>query len=133
VVAQLANTTLWIYLQVILPTATPAQVLEAIQQKLEANSIALPLLQWITDNDIDGEVFQTLQSTTLIELGVASLGVQVHILSLQGRVSNTPVSPPAMRQMLTVWLISCKPCNTVILCLCQPYSGLLDFRHKARA
>jgi hypothetical protein len=88
--------------QLVLPTATPAQVVEAIQQKLEASSVALPSLQWVIDHDINGEVFQTLTSATLIELGVASLGVRVHILSLQRNVSNTSVSPPAMRKMLMV-------------------------------
>ena len=60
--------------KVVPSTATPAEVL-AVQQKLEANGITLPSLQWVQDHDINGKVFQTLTSSALIvELGVASLG-----------------------------------------------------------
>ncbi|ELR22461.1 uncharacterized protein ACA1_256020 [Acanthamoeba castellanii str. Neff] len=80
-------------------TATPAEVLEAITSHLTAKKIVLPPLDWITDNDIDGEVFQTLTTENLHDLGVSSLGARMHILKLQQ--VTAPVSGTAMREMMT--------------------------------
>ncbi len=78
----------------------PAEVLEAVTSHLTAKKIVLPPLDWITSNDINGEVFQTLTTENLPNLGVSSLGGCTHILKLQQ--ATAPVSGTAVREMLTV-------------------------------
>ena len=90
-------------LQHVPTAATVAEVLTAVSEALEANSIMpLPSLDWVTSNNINGRVFQTLTSDDLIEMGVSLLGICWLVLSLQARLANTTISGRAMHEVLMV-------------------------------